>query len=586
MGCGSNKGLQTQLQKEIESKDEEAQRQKKLLLEKDHQLAQLQIQHGQLEKRLEDTEAQVSTKGADDGADSTMNKELLRQIDERKMLHQREMQQQQELLDLQHREELRRQLDEKDRVHRKSLEEREDRHKEALRLEGERSEAMHRDALRSAENCAEDDVRQQKRRADKAQQDLEDMRAHLSRLKAEKEDSADALRDVQEQLSIERAQRRKVEQQLAPLEARLAEFRGEESSVRARTDALERQTHALRTDLALRSEELQQKDSLLCAREVELGEVQQSLSGLQSLFDEVSEQLQSECGRVERLQSTVALCAKQGQELQALQAMLEESHSMLGQVREALERERRQRRGTQQLLEQERMRTHLLLDVLKHFKEKLQCLTPQMLLGRLNEANISGRALNGPSFASKAAPLFFDIGSPKAPGDIGISPGPPQSLWGCDTPSLTKPFYAPAASVPTSAAAFGSPKKPCSASDELLKSLHALEAAGELKLPADIHDIHDTSRSSGGRDGGEVQTIMLDHNFSRSPSDSPPSALGVSHLSAVSVRSTESPAQFPSAPKTANGLGTSLSDGIHVPAAWGCPEEKSIVPGDEDQDQE
>merc|ERR1719203_2376897 len=63
--------------------------------------------------------------------------------------------------------------------------------------------------------------------------------------------------------------------------------------------------------------------------------------------------------------------------------MLEDSHRMLAQVTTALEEERAERIRTAGLLEHEQQRTQLLLDVLKHFREKLQGLTPQMLLSRL-----------------------------------------------------------------------------------------------------------------------------------------------------------------------------------------------------------
>jgi len=56
---------------------------------------------------------------------------------------------------------------------------------------------------------------------------------------------------------------------------------------------------------------------------------------------------------------------------------------MLAKVRDALEQEQTERCRTAGLLEHEKQRTQLLLDVLKHFKEKLQSLTPQMLLSRL-----------------------------------------------------------------------------------------------------------------------------------------------------------------------------------------------------------
>ncbi|CAJ1346825.1 unnamed protein product, partial [Effrenium voratum] len=100
----------------------------------------------------------------------------------------------------------------------------------------------------------------------------------------------------------------------------------------------------------------------------------------QGLFDEVNGQLQRECGRIERLQGAVTQCARQAKELESLQNMLEESHRMLAQLRETLDKERAERLRVAGLLEHEQQRTQLLLDVLKHFKEKLQGLTPQMLL--------------------------------------------------------------------------------------------------------------------------------------------------------------------------------------------------------------
>jgi len=139
----------------------------------------------------------------------------------------------------------------------------------------------------------------------------------------------------------------------------------------------------LKAELAARTRELQARDRALQDRDKELADVNTQLADLQSLFDDVNQQLQTECGRIEKLQDTVSLCAKQGKELEALQGMLEESHRVLAQMRDALEHERAERVKASQLLEHEQQRTQLLLDVLKHFKEKLQGLTPQMLLSRL-----------------------------------------------------------------------------------------------------------------------------------------------------------------------------------------------------------
>merc|ERR1740130_2041216 len=61
-------------------------------------------------------------------------------------------------------------------------------------------------------------------------------------------------------------------------------------------------------------------------------------------------------------------------------------------MRDALESERIERSKAAELLEHEQQGTQLLLDVLKHFKEKLQGLTPQMLLSRLG-AGAGGDAI-------------------------------------------------------------------------------------------------------------------------------------------------------------------------------------------------
>ena len=78
---------------------------------------------------------------------------------------------------------------------------------------------------------------------------------------------------------------------------------------------------------------------------------------LQTLFHDVSHQLYTECKSIEVVQETVNACVKQSKELEAIHNKIEESHQ----------------RG-------ERIRT-------EHSKEKLQSLTPQMLLTRLSLAN-------------------------------------------------------------------------------------------------------------------------------------------------------------------------------------------------------
>merc|ERR1719203_957206 len=119
--------------------------------------------------------------------------------------------------------------------------------------------------------------------------------------------------------------------------------------------------------------------------------------------------------------------------------MLEESHRMLAQVRDALEQEQAERRRAAGLLEHEKRRTQLLLDVLKHFKEKLQGLTPQMLLSRLGGpeakallAGIVEGAVNDGAAAMNGSSLVAPAGS--ALGARGVLPFQPPPAAAAPAP--------------------------------------------------------------------------------------------------------------------------------------------------------
>ena len=55
---------------------------------------------------------------------------------------------------------------------------------------------------------------------------------------------------------------------------------------------------------------------------------------LQTLFDQVSHHLYTECKRIEGVQESVNACVKQSKELEAIHHKLEESHQMLLQMRD------------------------------------------------------------------------------------------------------------------------------------------------------------------------------------------------------------------------------------------------------------
>ena len=79
-------------------------------------------------------------------------------------------------------------------------------------------------------------------------------------------------------------------------------------------------------------EELRKGDQLFIGRDRELAEVSSQLAELQTLFDDVSHQLFTECKRVEGVQEIVNAFVKQSKELEAIHHKLEKSHQMLTQM--------------------------------------------------------------------------------------------------------------------------------------------------------------------------------------------------------------------------------------------------------------
>ena len=136
----------------------------------------------------------------------------------------------------------------------------------------------------------------------------------------------------------------------------------------------------------METQELRKGDHLLIERDRERAEVSSQFAELQTFFDEVSHQMYTECKHLEGLQEIVNACVKQSMELEAIHHKLEESHLMLTQMRDT----RAWRENQDSESPETRATTYpplTLLDVLKHFKEKLQSLTPQMLLTRLGVAD-------------------------------------------------------------------------------------------------------------------------------------------------------------------------------------------------------
>ena len=79
----------------------------------------------------------------------------------------------------------------------------------------------------------------------------------------------------------------------------------------------------MREELAQRAEELRKGDQLFIERDRELAEVRSQFAELQTLFDDVSHQLYTECKRIEGVQETVNARIKQSKELEAIHHKLE-----------------------------------------------------------------------------------------------------------------------------------------------------------------------------------------------------------------------------------------------------------------------
>ena len=105
--------------------------------------------------------------------------------------------------------------------------------------------------------------------------------------------------------------------------------------------------------LHVETQELRKGDQLFIERDRELAEVSSQFAESQTLFDEVNQQLYTECKHVEGLQETVNACVKQSKELEALNHKLEESH-------QTLTHERGERIRTASILKQEQQRTFSL----------------------------------------------------------------------------------------------------------------------------------------------------------------------------------------------------------------------------------
>ncbi|CAE8615507.1 unnamed protein product [Polarella glacialis] len=436
MGCGGSVSKE-ELVEELQVSERELQEERQRLKEKDDQIASIR---DCLQKQLKSNE-EASMRNA---ASTHSVEELCSELQARRADHSEALKTQREVLLGEHQQELDSVLQARDTALLRTLSDRAEQaerevetHARIKREAVERARAELGEKLSEATATGEAQLSRQRAEADAVEAELRSLRSQVGPLRQEHDQAAQALQEARLLLRSEQAERSSGRGQASLLEEHLVEAQREHLRAEQRHGDLQQHSRSQLRDqqneLQVRAEELRGKDAALQRRDAELAEVNSQLADLQGLFDEVNNQLQSECGRIERLQGAVSVCSRQSKELESLQGMVEESHRMLAQLREALEQERAERLRVAGLLEHEQQRTQLLLDVLKHFKEKLQGLTPQMLLSRLGVtdpkvlasgvgagAALSALGLNG--YCNSPAPFS---GNSPAVGKVSLSPCPP-----------------------------------------------------------------------------------------------------------------------------------------------------------------
>ena len=155
----------------------------------------------------------------------------------------------------------------------------------------------------------------------------------LGTLTGEYEQVAVDLRETQECLRDERDDRRSCLKRADSFEVRLGHV-NKRRTLTSNRGAVYVETRECERSSRSGREELRKGDQLSIERDRELAEMSSQFAELQTLFDEVSHQLYTECKLIEGVQETVNACVKQSKELEAIHHKLEESHQMLLQMRD------------------------------------------------------------------------------------------------------------------------------------------------------------------------------------------------------------------------------------------------------------
>eukprot|EP00746_Dinoflagellata_sp_MGD_P007349 gnl/MRDRNA2_/MRDRNA2_114528_c0_seq1.p1 gnl/MRDRNA2_/MRDRNA2_114528_c0~~gnl/MRDRNA2_/MRDRNA2_114528_c0_seq1.p1 ORF type:complete len:463 (+),score=115.93 gnl/MRDRNA2_/MRDRNA2_114528_c0_seq1:142-1530(+) len=107
-------------------------------------------------------------------------------------------------------------------------------------------------------------------------------------------------------------------------------------------------------------------------REQELRDTNEAIQRTLEEHNAAAERLAEEASRVADFQTSAGRSSERLKAFESMQEMISESQGLLESCRGSIETERKEKVRLKAQIEQERLRAQLLLDILRHFKEKLQ----------------------------------------------------------------------------------------------------------------------------------------------------------------------------------------------------------------------
>lgn len=301
--------------------------------------------------------------------------QLLRDLASADSVHEMELAQHRSDLEAEHREAFHSQVRKAEETHTLLLREAEGSSRPSPEAE-EQAQASFKEELAQAQITEKERLQKEELRKVELRQEMESLREQVLSFTRERDSELHAARLSQEAYLSER---QAAERHTETLVAEARRHHSERESLEGAHRSLQSTVKVLQSDHARATYAVGQKDHELKVKCAELQEVHHGLASVHQEMDEVNRQLQEQCNRVQRVESTLRSSGDLSEKVRNMRQMLIESHSVMGQLNDLLEQERSRRELSQQTLKQQRLRTELLLQLLHHFKSRTQELAPQAL---------------------------------------------------------------------------------------------------------------------------------------------------------------------------------------------------------------